>query len=406
MSQHIYPRDKALTLVTMILGVLIWGAGLYALSKFGGGRSVAGFAAAVVFMVLIGFLAYLFARSAVIAHLKGNGIEVSETQCADLHAQLMQCCQALGISKPPGTYILNGNGVLNAFATWFLGRKYVVLLSNVVDAMEENSNGVRFYLGHELAHVLRHDNPVLWALRWPALRFPLIGAAFSRARESTCDLHGLACSDSREGAARSLAALSAGSRRWRGVSFEALQQQLRASAGFWMSFHELTASYPWHSKRVLRVLHEKPEIPRRNPFAYLLAIFVPYAGRLGSGLGVLIYVYVIGLLAAIAVPAYQDYTVRAQLTLAVNDSQPAREALAGYYLSSRQVPESLGAVGINESTAHGVTMSLDREGMVLTATSQGRSLVFTPKTDGKGGISWICSGGPGIKPTQLPPPCR
>lgn len=390
----------------MALGSLIWAFGLFALVRFGGARSIAAFSVTIAFMAIFGFIAYVFARSAVIAHLKGHGIEVSETQFPDLNDQLTQCCQALDIGKRPGAYVLNGNGVLNAFATWFLGRKFVVVLSSVVDAMEEHSNGIRFYLGHELAHVLRHDNAVLWMLRWPALRFPLIGAAFSRARESTCDLHGLACSDSHEGAARSLAALSAGARRWKAVSFEALNRQLQSASGFWMSFHELTASYPWNAKRVMRVLHEQPEIPGRNPFAYVLAAFVPYAGRLGSGIGLLLYVYVIGVLAAIAIPAYQNYTVRAGLTAAYSESLHARDELGSYYLANKRIPESLSAAGLAQNAPNGVTMSLNSKGMILTVTSKGRSLIFTPKRDSQGGIVWACGGGPGVGPGQLPPPCR
>ena len=52
-----------------------------------------------------------------------------------------------------------------------------------------------------------------------------------------------------------------------------------------MSFHELVSSYPWTAKRAIRLLDKNPEIPRRNPLAYLLALFVPYAGRMGAGMG-------------------------------------------------------------------------------------------------------------------------
>jgi Zn-dependent protease with chaperone function len=240
-DQLIYPRDRSLTIVTMVLGVAIWGVAAFALITLGGARSLLATAVTVLLLLVISFIAYLFARSAAIAHLMGNGVEVSEEQFPELNTQFVQCCDKLSIGKRPRIYMLNGNGVLNAYATWFLGRKYVVLLSSVVDAMDENLNGVRFYIGHELAHVIRHDNPILWALRWPALRFPLIGASFSRARESTCDRHGVACSESREGAARSLVALSAGAKRWKGVSLEGLNKQLSSARGFWMSFHELTA---------------------------------------------------------------------------------------------------------------------------------------------------------------------
>lgn len=118
------------------------------------------------------------------------------------------------------------------------------------------------------------------------------------------------------------------------------------------------------------------------------------------------YVYVIGVLAAIAIPAYQDYTVRANLAVAVNESQHARDGLVSYYLANKQIPESLSAAGIDQSAPYGVTMSLNPKGMVLTVTSKGHSLVFTPKRDNQGNISWACSGGPGVRPAQLPLPCR
>ena len=183
-------------------------------------------------------------------------------------------------------YILNGNGGLNAFATKFLGTQFVVLMSDVVDAMDKHADGVRFYIGHELGHLrMKHLSGHL--LRWPALWLPLLGAAYSRARESTCDRHGLACSGSPEGAARALAALSAGAERWERLDVNAYLRQANHSSGFWMSFHELTAGYPWLTKRAARVMDTEAAMPSRSGFAYLLGMFIPYAGRLGAGFGVL-----------------------------------------------------------------------------------------------------------------------
>ena len=404
MHQLIYRHDRTLTMLTMVLGVLIWLVVGYQLTKLGGARVLAALVVPLLLFLLIGFLAYIFGRSAAIALIRGNGIELSQTQFPELYGQFAQCCEKLSISTKPKIFIQNGNGVLNAFATWFLGRKFVVLLSSVVDAMDANPNGVRFYIGHELGHVLRHDNPVLWILRWPALCLPLIGAAFSRARETTCDLYGLACSDSREGAARSLVSLSAGAVRWKGVSFEELRAQLGATKGFWSSFHELTASYPWTGKRVIRVLDEHPDIPRRNPFAYILAAFVPYAGRHGSGVGLLLYIYVIGVLAAIVIPAYQSYVVRATLTQAVSVSQPARDALTSYYMANKRQPENLQSIGINENVAPGISMSLGQS-MTLTVQSTHGALIFSPQTDSQGRLTWGCSHGAGVNANLLPPGC-
>ncbi|HEX3397040.1 MAG TPA: M48 family metalloprotease [Steroidobacteraceae bacterium] len=405
MKEHVYPRDRTLTIVSMVIGVLIWG-GVAAAVSLSGAAALIGVAVTVPVAALLSFIAYLFAKSAAIAHLRGNAIEVTQHQLPDIFSQLRTCCKALGMSRLPTMYVQNGNGVMNAFATWFLGRQFVILLSGVVDAMETNPNGVRFYIGHELGHVLRHDNPLVGFLRWPALRLPLLGAAFSRARESSCDLHGLACSQSPETATRSLAALSAGARSWANVSLDGYRRQVAAAKGFWMSFHELLASYPWTAKRAIRLLDKNPDIPGRNPFAYLLALFVPYAGRMGAGLGMLIYVYFIGVLAAVAIPAYQDYTIRAVLTGAAAESQLARQQLVQYYLAKNALPNSLSEAGVDEQLPNGVRLSLNPKGMVLTVHSHRGELVFTPKKDPQGQINWVCKGGEGTKPQQLPTACR
>lgn len=405
MKDNVFPRDRVLTAMSMLIGVLIWAA-IAAAVTLAGARALIGVAFTLLVAVLISFIAYVFAKSAAIARLRGNAIEVAEHQLPDIFNQLKGCCQALGVSNRPTMYVQNGNGVMNAFATWFLGHQYVILLSGVVDAMESNPNGVRFYIGHELGHVLRHDNALMAFLRWPALRLPLLGAAFSRARESTCDLHGLACSQSRETATRSLAALAAGAKSWANVSLDGYRLQVAAAKGFWMSFHELVASYPWTAKRAIRMLDESPDMPRRNPFAYLLALFVPYADRMGAGFGLLIYVYFVGILGAIAIPAYQDYTVRTALTGAAAESQTARQQLAQYYLAKKSIPGSLSEAGVEEHLPNGVELSLNPKGMVLTVHEPRGELVFMPKRDSQGQITWVCRGGEGIKPQQLPTSCR
>ncbi len=406
MKENIFPRDRALTVLSMAIGVVVWGVVAALLIPRIDARTLVGAAVATVLVLLLLFIAYAFVMSASIAHFRGNAIEVSEHQLPALYQQLSECCEALAVSKRPTMYIQNGNGVMNAFATWFLGHRYVILLSNVVDAMDSNTNGVRFYIGHELGHVLRHDNPILAFLRWPALRLPLLGAAFSRARESTCDRHGLACSKSPEVAARSIAALSAGAKSWADVSLDGYRRQVADGTGFWMSFHELVASYPWTAKRAIRMLDQEAGIPRRNPFAYVVAMFVPYAGRMGAGLGMLIYIYLIGVIAAIAIPAYQDYTVRAGFMAVAAESQPARQQLTDYYLAEKKVPPSLKEAGIAEQLPDGVELSLDPQHMVLTAHSKRGDLVFTPTRDNQGRIAWTCSGGAGAKPQQLPQSCR
>jgi len=388
----VYPGERVLSAVTLVLGLLIWVA------------LIVGTIGVALVVIGIGAIAYLFAHSALIAHVKGNGIELSTEQFPDIHAQLLECCKRLDIANPPQAYILNGNGVLNAFATKFLRDRYIVLTSDIVDAMQGNPDGLRFYMGHELGHLrMKHISKQL--PRWPVLWLPLLGAAYSRARESTCDRHGLACSGSGSAAVLALSVLAAGRARWRNLNVAHYVRQTEHASGFWMSFHELISGYPWLTKRAARMTNERSAAPPRNPFAYLFALFVPFGGRLGGGFSFLILVYIVGVLAAVTIPAYQDYTVRAQLTTVVTESQPTREKLAAYYLSNGRVPDSLATAGLAGQLPDGSALSLNPKGMSLTVKTRRGEIIFVP-SEAHGRIVWTCTNGEGLRPAQRPPSCR
>ena len=393
-DELVCPRERSLSAITLVLGLIVWV--LLILGTVG---------LALVYL-LLGFVFYLFAQSALISWLRGNGVLLSMQQLPDLRAKFDAGCDKLGIEERPEAYVLQGGGVLNAFATRFLGRHYIVLLSDIVDAMDANPDGVNFYFGHELGHVrMRHFTGRL--LRAPVLWLPLLGAAYSRAKETTCDRHGRACCASPESAARALVALAAGAQRWKQVDLPAYAGQAALGKGFWMSFHELIGGYPWLTKRVARVLDQDAAVLGRNPFAYLFALFVPYAGRAGGGAGgVIVVAAVIGILAAVALPAYKDYTVRARLSAAYIVSAPARQALADYFAEHKQGPDSLAEVGLSPTLPDGTKLSLDAEHLVLTVATPEGELTFVPQPREDGKLGWRCLAGEATRPAQLPALCR
>lgn len=296
----IYPREKTLGTITLVLGIIAWLALIIGTVGLG------------LLYVLAGFIGYCFAQSAWIAYIRGTAVRISAEQCPDLHERMQQCCTKLGVDPMPEAYILHGDGLFNAFATRFFGRHFVILLSDMVDALESDPDALNFYIGHELGHIkLKHLTGHLW--RMPVLWLPLLGGAYARACEYSCDRHGRACCANTSSAAKALAALGAGAKRWQNLDVEKYAQQTHSNVGFWPSFHELTAGYPYLTKRVARVINPDAPMPGRNPLAYVLAFFVPYGGRTGgAAAGLVMVVAIIGILAAIALPAYQDYTLRAK----------------------------------------------------------------------------------------------
>lgn len=303
MKDLVYKNERSLFTIACVLATLVWLA------------AIAGTFGVILIILLFFFLSYLFIHAGFIAWIKGNGIEISNEQFPELYTRFTECCAKLSIKETPRLFILNSDGILNAFATKFLRKHYVVLFSSVVDALERKPALIKFYIGHELGHIQRNH------LKWgpflaPVLWLPLLGSAYSRAREYTCDRYGLACSDSPVDACYALTVLASGERKWAEVKVSSLLKQVQETGGFWMSYHELTNDYPWLTKRIAHVVavgrDQAVDAPKRNAFAYLFAFFTPRSAVPGGG-GIFFIVIIIAILSAVAIPAYRDYQQRAAM---------------------------------------------------------------------------------------------
>jgi Zn-dependent protease with chaperone function len=387
----IHKNEKTLYGVTLAISLLVWGVALY----FTHGL--------ILLYVPFALLAYLFVHSAFISHLRGNAVLLSESQFPDLHSQFLDSCRTLEM-EPPQAYVMMSDGVLNALATKFLRRHYVVLFSSVLDALKSRPQSVRFYFGHELAHIKRgHLN--FQSLLFPAMILPLLGAAYRRSQEYTCDLHGLATSSSREDAMSALGVLGSGAEKLPALNLNEFMEQRRETGGFWMSFHELTGDYPWLCKRLANVAGQdaNPPLepnPRRNAGAWILAAFVPRLGGGGSGAGALVTIVIIGVLAAIAIPAYQDYTARANVMAALPLLDEVQERAAPWVEEHGAYPESFEQIGVPESATDSPagTVAIVEEGFELTLRSEmnvidGKTIVYMAYRRDDQKIGWDCSGG-------------
>lgn len=251
----------------------------------------------IPFVLFLGLLG-LFARSLLVSWVRGNALRVGPEQFPDLHRLFQQSCQRLGVQQPPELYLCQADGMLNALAVRFMRRNYVVLLSNIVDALKDRPEAIKFYMGHELAHIQRKHLTRHWWLA-PAALTPLLAPAYSRACEYTCDRYGLACCDSLEDAQRALVVLAAGSERWKDANLAAFEAQTQDTGRFWMAVNELTADYPWLCKRLANLKDRNARFPRRSAWAWAIAAFSPRLGYGGAVVGFLYLLMIGGLILAL-----------------------------------------------------------------------------------------------------------
>jgi len=125
----------------------------------------------------------------------------------------------------------------------------------------------------------------------------------------------------------------------------------------------------------------------------------------------MIVVAIIGILAAIALPAYQDYTKRAHVSEGLSLAGGAKTAVAEYYSSEGVMPTTNSAAGIGAaSTIQGnavESVTIGSSGIITVVFDNTKvaSGNLTLKPDASGGsVEWTCGGG--LDPKYLPSSCR
>jgi type IV pilus assembly protein PilA len=112
----------------------------------------------------------------------------------------------------------------------------------------------------------------------------------------------------------------------------------------------------------------------------------------------MIVVAIIGILAAVALPAYQDYTKKAKVSEILLAASAPKNAIAEYANTKNSIP---GANSVTvESQASTYVASVAWDGTAITAVAKGfndatidtKTITLTPVLAANGQLTWTCAG--------------
>ncbi|WP_110953710.1 M48 family metallopeptidase [Anaerosinus massiliensis] len=204
-----------------------------------------------IIYLLIGIMISFIVHGLFIGNLRGNGIKISETQFPEVYHLSKEIANKMGMDAAPDIYIIQSNGMLNAFATKFLGRSFVVLYSDIFElAYKQGEAELAFIICHEFAH-LKRKHVSRRTILLPSMVIPFLSQSYSRACEYTCD--SFAAHYQPNGAENGLLILAVGKQLYQKVNIQEYINQRQKNSGFWVRLSELLSTHPDLPKRIQNI---------------------------------------------------------------------------------------------------------------------------------------------------------
>lgn len=201
----------------------------------------------IVSIIMLPFiLSYFYAK------FISMSVKVTRNNFPEVYDIVEEYSRRLELKKVPNVYIIQGNGILNAMASFIPFKQYVVLYADLIEVgyrEHHDMASIRFILGHEMAHIKLKHSTLGYSIKILfANLVPIISSTASRAREYSCDriAQKLSGSDGID----AMLALSVGKHLYKSVDVDDYIKEAKGIRGFFVWCNNLASDHPILPKRI------------------------------------------------------------------------------------------------------------------------------------------------------------
>lgn len=208
---------------------------------------------------LITIIAFPFGVNLYYAKYRSKAIKITENNFPEVYYNISEYSNKLGLKKTPEAFLIQQNGVMNAFSAFIIRKQYIEIDSDLFEIAYREFNdleSINFIITHELAHIkYKHATFFYNFFILFATVIPIIGTTASRAREYSCDR--LAQKLSQNNGVEAIFSLFAGKHLYKKINVYDYINNSNDIRGFFVWCNNLISSHPILPKRIRALMMEE-----------------------------------------------------------------------------------------------------------------------------------------------------
>ena len=204
------------------------------------------FSGIVFFAILIPALYYMYAQ------YRSMSLRITERNFPEVYRLIEEYAHRLGI-KVPKAYVMQQNGILNAFSAFLPRRQWICIHSELFEVAYreyKDMDALAFVIAHEMAHIYYGHATLGYNLSIMFSKMiPILGTTASRTREYSCDR--LAQRLTGADGVDAMLVLVVDRHLYKLVDKEDYIEEMKSQRGFFLWIYNLLADHPVMCKRIV-----------------------------------------------------------------------------------------------------------------------------------------------------------